>query len=404
MAAMTDEMIAACYRGGLMVSNGETSLHRERDRIVSNTGMNPASASYYLSAVVALLSNDDIKYDINRTAVDTYLSKIEEDFGTEALIVAASVCRRRFEKTRELGNTCFYYKNLAEKHLKELDLTAEQRSALKAQQTSTGSSVSHQAPSRNVAKVTEWPKWDGPSKEERLALASIITKYVRFLHPQIVEALAKDNAKHAAEWSDLLAKCNINPGQYLWIGSPCCFPGVRRHSGTKEIHAFRTRSTEFGGAIALDDNSYPKQIWSYVFRDAGFANYGPDGYQLAHLIDHKDTYGRLANELASKNNEAIEAIPGLFTCPTNTAYVPIDFLKPTDFEGSLRNLLQRKAVELYSGACNPLPLGIQVSGTDDPAWDISDFEWAEPVGTLDYMDDFLRYRREKMSALFHAKL
>ena len=404
MAAMTDEMIAACYRGGVMVNGGETPLHRERDRIVSNTGMNPASASYYLSAVVALLSNGDIKYDINKTAVDAYLRKIKEDLGTEALIVAASVCLRRFEKTRELGNACYYYKNLAEKHLQGISLSAEQRSALKTPPVSVRPSASRQASSRSLSKTAEWPKWDGPSLEERHALASIITKYVRFLHPQIVEALAKDNAKHAPEWSELLVKCNIDPEQYLWIGSPCSFPGVRRHSGTKEINAFRTRSSEFDGAIALDDNSYPKQIWSYVFRDAGFANYGPEGYQLAHLVDHKDTYGRLASELVSKSNKAIEAIPGLFTCPTNTAYVPTDFLKPTDFEGSLRNLLQRRAVELYSGVCNPLPLGIQVSEAAESGWGLSDFEWAEPVGTLDYMDDFLRYRNEKMDALFDAKL
>lgn len=404
MKAMTDEMIVACYRGGVMVSNGETPLHREKDRIVGNTGMNPASASYYLNAVVALLSNGDIKYDINKTSVDTYLSKIKEDFGEEALIIAASVCLRRFEKTRNLGNACYYYKKLAEKHLNELDLDAGQRAALKVSQTSVGSSAPRKAPSRSLPKVSEWPKWDGPSKEERHALARIITKYVRFLHPQIVEVLTKDNVKHASEWADLLTKCNVDPDQYLWIGSPCCFPGVRRHSGTKEINAFRTRSSEFDGAIALDDNSYPKQIWSYVFRDAGFANFGPDGYQLAHLVDHKDTYGRLAKELVSKSNDAIVAIPGLFSCPTNTAYVPTDFLKPTDFEGSLRNLLQRKAIELYSDVCNPLPLGIHVSETDDQDWNIRDFEWAEPVGTLDYMDDFLRYRREKMSALFNAKL
>ncbi|NBJ67386.1 hypothetical protein [Adlercreutzia caecimuris] len=121
MAAMTNEMIAACYRGGVMVWSGEAPLHRERDRVASNTGMNQASAAYYLSAVDALLSNGDIHKDINKTAVDTYLTKIEEDFGKEALVVAASVCFRRFEETKKLGNTCYYYKHLAEEHLGGLE-------------------------------------------------------------------------------------------------------------------------------------------------------------------------------------------------------------------------------------------------------------------------------------------
>ncbi len=117
MACMTDEMIEACYQGGVMLSNGETLLHRERDRIANKTGMNRSSASYYLSAVDALLSNGDITRDINSTALDNYLRKIARDYGKEALIIAASVCFRRYEETKRLGNTCHYYKAIAEKHL-----------------------------------------------------------------------------------------------------------------------------------------------------------------------------------------------------------------------------------------------------------------------------------------------
>lgn len=120
MACMTDEMIEACYRGGVMLSNGETLLHRERDRIANNTGMNRSSASYYLSAVDALLSNGDITRDINSTALDNYLGKITRDYGKEALIIAAGVCFRRYEETKRLGNTCHYYKAIAEKHLRAL--------------------------------------------------------------------------------------------------------------------------------------------------------------------------------------------------------------------------------------------------------------------------------------------
>lgn len=121
MAAITDEMIAACYRGGVMVWNGEMPLHRESARIASNTGMNLASATYYLHAIDALLSNGDIKHDINKTAVDTYLSLIKKDFGAEALIAAAGVCLRRYEETKRLGDTCYYYKRLAEKHLGQIE-------------------------------------------------------------------------------------------------------------------------------------------------------------------------------------------------------------------------------------------------------------------------------------------
>ncbi len=120
MTAMTSERIAACYRGGVMVNEGKTLLLNERNRIVNNTGMNPTSVLYYLNAVDALLTNGDIERDINKTAVDTYLAEIRKDFGKEALIVAAGVCLRRYEETKKRGNTCYYYKELAEKHLRKL--------------------------------------------------------------------------------------------------------------------------------------------------------------------------------------------------------------------------------------------------------------------------------------------
>lgn len=121
MARMTDEMIEACYRGGVEVSEGRAIHHHERDRIVAATGMNQASASYYLSAVDALLSGGDIKYDINSKAVNRYLERIREDYGDAALEVAADVCIRRYEETKKLGNACHYYKRIAEEHLREIN-------------------------------------------------------------------------------------------------------------------------------------------------------------------------------------------------------------------------------------------------------------------------------------------
>lgn len=288
------------------------------------------------------------------------------------------------------------FKKYIQENPKELERL---RSAASARTAATNGEAKH----NSKRAEADWPSWSGPNEEERLSLSRIITKYVRFLNPDIVDAVVQDNMRQMARWHDLLEQCGIDSSQYLWDGSPCCFPGVRRHSGTKEINAFRGKTQEFDNAISLDDNSYPKQIWSYVFRDSGFSNYGPKGYQLAHLIDHKDTTSRFSSELISKGGERIEAVPGLFTCATNAVYVPTDFLKPTDFESGLRGLLQRKAFDLYSDVSQPLPSGMNVVETEDPRWRVEAFEWPQPVGTLDYVEDFLRYRNAKMEELFEKR-
>lgn len=252
--------------------------------------------------------------------------------------------------------------------------------------------------------ANDWPQWDGPSERERRRLAEIVTRYVRFLNPSIVEKIVRDNKIHRAKWEELLLECGTDPSEYLWDGSSCCFPGVRRHSGKKEISEFSRKTQDFENALALDDNRFPKQIWSYVFRNTGFSNYGPQGYQLAHLVDHKDVYGRLSTELVFSNSAEVTPIPGLFTSPVNTAYVPVDFLKPTDFESKLRSLLQRKARSLYSDVCSILPPGVSIAEEPDQDWSLDEFDWPDTVGTIDHVPEFLLFREKKMTELFEERL
>ena len=42
----------------------------------------------------------------------------------------------------------------------------------------------------------DWPRWDRPKDEDILQLAKVLTPLVKFLHPDIVAAVAKDNRWH----------------------------------------------------------------------------------------------------------------------------------------------------------------------------------------------------------------
>ena len=111
---------------------------------------------------------------------------------------------------------------------------------------------------RNRQTGAGWPVWPTPSDEDLLELARAMTPFVRFLDPAI----------------------------YLWEGSPCAFPGVRRYAGSTEIAAFRKRAAADEAprqCLALDDNDYPKHLWAFAFSGKPFRKRGPTGYQLAHL-------------------------------------------------------------------------------------------------------------------------
>jgi len=250
---------------------------------------------------------------------------------------------------------------------------------------------------RKTLKRETWPEWELPSDEEIYQLAQVATKYIRFISPDIVKLIVEDNSKHFSEWSNILMLRNVDPALYLWDKSPCCFPGIRRYAGSKEISSYTNHISldvnDIKDAIKIDGNDFPKHIWSFIFRGKPFGKFGPKNYSLAHLIDHKKSNNRMEAELEFCNGEQYsKPIYGLFTSPANTIYIPNSLLKPTDFNLNLRNLLFRKAEELYSKSCNILPQYIKVPQNTDSKWSIDNFHWGDCVGTDTHIQQFLEYR------------
>ncbi|MDE0055802.1 MAG: hypothetical protein OXT64_16320 [Gammaproteobacteria bacterium] len=252
-----------------------------------------------------------------------------------------------------------------------------------------------------------WPVWPQPNDEEMHALAQVMTPFVRFLDPSIVEAVTNDNRRMKADWSSRLKALGINPAIYLWEDSPCAFPGVRRYAGSTEIATFRKRVTADEmppQCLALDDNDYPKQLWAYVLTGKPFRKRGPDGYQLAHLLDHKEHGNRWHDELNIPPGAKVpEPLFGLFTSAANSAYVPRAFLRSTDFSPRLRSLIQRRASQLYDAICRIVPPPLAVKPCEDQNWSLDEFRWSKPEGFMENVPDFLRFRRERIEELFKKR-
>lgn len=259
---------------------------------------------------------------------------------------------------------------------------------------------------RRRVRPGTWPDWGQPSDEELRGLAQVLAPLVRFLQPEIVAAIVEDTRRHENEWSARLPERGIDPAIYLWDGSPCVFPGVRRHAGSKEIAAFRQRSSEGAlppNCLAIDDNDYPKHVWAFIFTGKPFRKRGPVGYQLGHLVDHKEHRNRWREELHHVGGPAEpRTLFGLFTSAANAAYFPAAFLRPTDFSFPLRSLLQRRAQQLYGDVCRILPPGLEVKHCCDPEWDLEAFPWNPPVGDATYVSAFLDFRNHRIEELLRG--
>ncbi|MBC8767352.1 hypothetical protein H4O18_05045 [Arenibacter sp. BSSL-BM3] len=246
----------------------------------------------------------------------------------------------------------------------------------------------------------DWPEWSRPSNDDLYDLVKLNARFAKFLHPDIVKVLVEDNNKNWTVWRANLRLHNINPNIYLWHKSPCAFPGIRRHSGGKEIAYFRKHTEIEDGlvpdALQLDDNDYPKHLWSFVFRGKPFPKHGPRGYAMAHLADHKDYKNRMYQEFEMVDIEDNTPIYGLYTAPTNTVFLPASLIRPSDFSPIVRKILIEKANDLYGDFCNILPPNIKIKEDTSSKWHYSNFEWGNTVGEVKNLELFLEFRRKKM--------
>ena len=263
-------------------------------------------------------------------------------------------------------------------------------------------------PSRRArAPATDWPDWQQPDNADILKLAHVLTPLVKFLHPDIVAAVAEDNRRHIPDWRSKLEEVGIDADIYLWDGSPCAFPGVRRYAGSQEIAWYRKRTvtSDFTPphCLRLDDNDCPKHLWAFVLTGGPFRKKGPREYQLAHLADHKEHNNRWRDEFRLDFQADPPPLFGLYTSPANAAYVPKNFLQPTDVVRPLRALLLKQAYRLYGRVCRLAPPPLSEKAHGDSAWRPDHFAWGDPVGDVRNLAAFLEYRKEEFNKALEAR-
>lgn len=229
---MTPEMTEACYDAALMVIKNTTNIQQEKFEINRKTGMNPRSAEMYISAVIAMIEGEEIINDINKYSVEFYLNKIGKDFGKSALITACNVCLERFKETQKRGNTCWYYKNIAEKILNSLGAAAVPRINSDSDDKTFGSDIAKEYENYLVDKGY---KQLTPSGNPSTV-------------PQYVCAVDEIRQRENLEWCVLLSKADEVCARYDIGGSEQSF-GERGHN------TYRCAMRTFRDFVRVDERA-----------------------------------------------------------------------------------------------------------------------------------------------------
>ena len=258
-------------------------------------------------------------------------------------------------------------------------------------------------------KVKSWPDWELPSKDDIKKITRLLTPYLKFLNPRIIEKITLSNNELESYYCKYMTEFKIEHKYYIWENCSTMFPGIRRANG-KTDNEFKKKQLPIElrsgkNAIYIDDNSYPKHIWAFVFTNQQFSNKGPNGYELAHIFEHK-AVNRINDELTTQNNSQYDLskpLSGMFTNAACLMYAPRTFVKITDHSLQARRLIQRKIIELYGDTTNILPPTIEFKKQDEE-WEIDSFVWGKPVGDLEQIELFLKYRKDRLEKILNLKI
>ncbi len=231
--------------------------------------------------------------------------------------------------------------------------------------------------------VTSSPKsWPNIFDKDQQILLRLVAQYIRWINKTIVDQLTAHNSPES-EWYTHVesgfnkVKPKVPVDIYLWEGSSCVFPGVRRKTGGSDERA----SFKAKYCLCTDStgNALAKQPWTWLighFDDKVSKSKGTrilgvrNGYHLVHVFPHKPEeviafvretkaiYAIADIDLSEQERADLAAVrvpkrvkkgglPGLFTSLANMCFAPGDLTRPTDAAGPLRRALMQQALHRF---------------------------------------------------------
>lgn len=230
-------------------------------------------------------------------------------------------------------------------------------------------------------------------------IAEILAALCYHVHPEIVSFVKDRNAEDRIYFERLFGN-HIPVNHYLFEGSACVFPGVRRYVNGRG----RTKAFNPSEEAILDDNVFPRHLWCHLM--AGKAYSGPawketglNGFELAHVFSHKPaTEDELEKCFFDDYDEGIVPF-GNFTCAANVVLLPKGTVRPTDNSSLIKSVFYKRHMDLYGEGTLD---GRSAFRHDDlPDW-YDALRWNVPVKPPDWranINRLLEYRKKTITRL-----
>jgi hypothetical protein len=231
-------------------------------------------------------------------------------------------------------------------------------------------------------------------------ICSILAQLSYHIHPQIVELIKARNIEEYDYFSKLFGD-RIDISNYLFNGSACVFPGVRRYIAGQG----NRRSYNQTYRAIIDDNVFPRYIWSFLLSGKGYSgpnwrDTGLNEFELAHIFTHKKSEIELESEFF--NSMQPDLYPhSNFTCACNVVLLPKGTVRPTDNSRAIKSIFYMRYIELYGEETLIGRSGF--NKTLVPDW-YSDLKWNDPLLPPDWRentDALLDYRTRRITHIMN---
>ena len=227
-------------------------------------------------------------------------------------------------------------------------------------------------------------------------ICMILARLAHHVHPNILKSIQQSNLDEYDYFKRLFSD-RIEVDNYLFDGSACVFPGVRRSvSGKGKRQSY---NKEYRAII--DANVFPRYLWCFLENGKGYSarNWRDSRlgeFELVHIFTHKESEIEFEQQFFNDVREGL--LPyGEFTCGGNVCLLPKGTVRPTDNSSTIKAAFYRRYIELYEEA--PLNGRGGFKQSLVPGW-YRDLRWNEPVlpsGWESNVDKLLKYRTKRIT-------
>lgn len=231
----------------------------------------------------------------------------------------------------------------------------------------------------------------------------ILAQLAFHIHPKIVRLIQSTNVDEKVYFANLFGE-RIPVESYLYEGSACVFPGVKRYvSGKGKKRAYNPEYFAI-----LDDNTFPRHLWCFLgngraYSGPNWKNLRLSDFELAHIFTHKESELHLERSYFDETQD--DLLPyGDFSCACNITLLPKGTVRPTDNSTIVKAIFYKRYIDLYGE--NPLAGRIGFKSELVPDW-YDDLNWNEPVLPVNWernTEALLQYRTSRITHILQSEI